>query len=283
MGVAGLVECFGRFALKGHGTPAPIAPPENLVVSGLYRHVRNPMYVAVVCSIVGQALLFGSVVLLEYAGVVWLLFHVFVLGYEEPTLRQQFGSSYAAYRANVRRWWPRLTPWQAPAQNDRPSARGISNVAEQPDEADERPDSAPRSTGGRGCARAFAHRALAAYPARSAKGIVIWPIRDRSSSPGQPGNSGRWGERCAACSSIAGSRFAPWCAAKTTGRQLYGPSGRRWWSETYSNRPTSIGSSAAVGGSTSACPCLPGTWRRRSPWRWSPGKSGWTPWSTSRR
>ncbi len=58
MGVAGLVECFGRFALKGHGTPAPIAPPENLVVSGLYRHVRNPMYVAVVCAIVGQALLF---------------------------------------------------------------------------------------------------------------------------------------------------------------------------------------------------------------------------------
>ena len=112
MGVAGLVECFGRFALKGHGTPAPIAPPENLVVSGLYRHVRNPMYVAVVCAIVGQALLFGSVVLLEYAGVVWLVFHVFVLGYEEPALRQQFGSSYAAYRENVRRWWPRLTPWQ---------------------------------------------------------------------------------------------------------------------------------------------------------------------------
>ena len=112
MGVVGLVECFGRFALKGRGTPAPIAPPENLVVSGLYRHVRNPMYVAVVCAIVGQALLFGSVVLLEYAGVVWLLFHVFVLGYEEPKLRQQFGSSYAAYRANVGRWWPRLTPWQ---------------------------------------------------------------------------------------------------------------------------------------------------------------------------
>jgi len=112
MGVAGLVECFGRFALKGHGTPAPIAPPENLVVSGFYRHVRNPIYVAVVCAIVGQALLFGSVVLLEYAGVVWLLFHVFVVGYEEPTLQQQFGTSYAAYRANVRRWWPRLTPWQ---------------------------------------------------------------------------------------------------------------------------------------------------------------------------
>src|SRR5262245_54697416 len=116
IGVVGLVECFGRFALKGHGTPAPIAPPENLVVSGLYRHVRNPIYVALVCAIVGQALLFGSVMLLEYAGVVWLLFHVFVLGYEEPTLRQQFGSSYAAYQANVPRWWPRLTPWQDAGQ-----------------------------------------------------------------------------------------------------------------------------------------------------------------------
>src|SRR5262249_57474548 len=112
MRVAGLVEWLGRVGLKGHGTPAPIAPPENLVVSGLYRHVRNPMYVAVVFALVGQALLFGSVVLLEYAGVVWLLFHVFVLGYEEPALRRRFGSSYAAYRANVRRWWPRLTPWQ---------------------------------------------------------------------------------------------------------------------------------------------------------------------------
>jgi protein-S-isoprenylcysteine O-methyltransferase Ste14 len=114
LGVVGLVECFGRFALKGRGTPAPIAPPEDLVVSGLYRHVRNPMYVAVVSAIVGQALLFGSVMLLEYAGVVWLVFHVFVLVYEEPTLREQFGSSYAAYQANVRRWWPRLTPWQSP-------------------------------------------------------------------------------------------------------------------------------------------------------------------------
>lgn len=109
--VAGLVDCFGRFALKGRGTPAPIAPPQNLVVSGLYCHVRNPMYVAVLSVIVGQALLLGSVVLVEYAGVVWLLFHVFVLGYEEPTLRRQFGSSYDAYRANVRRWWPRVKPW----------------------------------------------------------------------------------------------------------------------------------------------------------------------------
>jgi protein-S-isoprenylcysteine O-methyltransferase Ste14 len=112
MGVMILVECFSRFAIKGRGTPAPIAPTETLVVSGLYRHVRNPMYVAVLAIIVGQALLFGSVAVLGYAGVVWLLFHGFVLAYEEPTLRRKFGSSYDAYRANVRRWWPRIRPWR---------------------------------------------------------------------------------------------------------------------------------------------------------------------------
>ena len=110
-GLLGLLECFGRFALKGRGTPAPIAPPEHLVVSGLYRHVRNPMYVALVTILFGQALLLGSVALLEYAAIAWLLFHVFVLAYEEPTLRRQFGSSYDAYRAHVPRWWPRFRPW----------------------------------------------------------------------------------------------------------------------------------------------------------------------------
>ena len=111
LGVAVLLDCFGRFVLKGRGTPAPVAPTETLVVSGLYRHVRNPMYVAVLLVILGQALLFGSRVLLPYATVVWLLFQAFVLAYEEPALRRRFGSSYEAYRANVRRWWPRLTPW----------------------------------------------------------------------------------------------------------------------------------------------------------------------------
>ena len=110
-GLLGLLECFGRFALKGRGTPAPIAPPEHLVVSGLYRHVRNPMYAALVTILFGQTLLLGSVALLEYAAIAWLLFHVFVLAYEEPTLRRQFGSSYDAYRAHVPRWWPRFRPW----------------------------------------------------------------------------------------------------------------------------------------------------------------------------
>lgn len=107
-GLAGLVECVGRFATKGLGTPAPVVPTERLVVSGLYRYVRNPMYVAVVSVIVGQGLLLGSGLLVAYAAVVWVAFHLFVLMYEEPTLRRQFGESYDAYRRTVPRWWPRV-------------------------------------------------------------------------------------------------------------------------------------------------------------------------------
>lgn len=105
-----LVECFARFALVGRGTPAPIVPTDTLVVSGLYKHTRNPMYVAVVAAIVGQALLFGAPVLFGYAAAVWLVFHLFVVGYEEPTLGRQF-KNYDAYRAHVPRWLPRLHPW----------------------------------------------------------------------------------------------------------------------------------------------------------------------------
>jgi protein-S-isoprenylcysteine O-methyltransferase Ste14 len=110
-GLAALVECFARFALKGLGTPAPVAPPKHLVVTGLYRHVRNPMYVAVVAIILGWALWFGSAVLFAYAVVVWLGFTAFVLVYEEPTLRATFGNQYETYCANVGRWIPRLNPW----------------------------------------------------------------------------------------------------------------------------------------------------------------------------
>ena len=104
-----------RFALKGLGTPAPIAPPERLVVTGLYRHVRNPMYVAVTSLIVGQALFFGDVRLLEYGLVLWAGFHLFVLAYEEPTLRAEFGAEYRDFCAHVRRWIPRLKPWRGPS------------------------------------------------------------------------------------------------------------------------------------------------------------------------
>jgi protein-S-isoprenylcysteine O-methyltransferase Ste14 len=106
-----VVECFARFALEGLGTPAPLAPTEHLVVSGLYRFVRNPMYVGVVAAILGQALLLGRPVLLGYAALIWLAFSAFVAFYEEPTLRRQFGAEYDDYRAHVGRWWPRLTPW----------------------------------------------------------------------------------------------------------------------------------------------------------------------------
>jgi protein-S-isoprenylcysteine O-methyltransferase Ste14 len=111
LGAVGVVECFARFATKGLGTPAPILPTEFLVISGLYQHVRNPMYLAVVTAIAGQALVLGSIVLVQYAVLVWLFFFAFVLLYEEPSLRRRFGSSYEDYRAKVPRWWPRLTPW----------------------------------------------------------------------------------------------------------------------------------------------------------------------------
>jgi protein-S-isoprenylcysteine O-methyltransferase Ste14 len=112
LGVIGLLDSFVRFALQGVGTPAPVFPTRHLVVTGLYRYVRNPMYVAVVIAILGQGLILGNVMLLEYGGLVWLLFHVFVLVYEEPTLRASFGSEYRSFRAAVPRWIPRFTPWR---------------------------------------------------------------------------------------------------------------------------------------------------------------------------
>ena len=111
LGAAGLLDSFGRFAIQGIGTPAPVFPTRHLVVTGLYRYVRNPMYVAVVSAILGQGLIFGNAKLLEYGGLVWLLFHLFVLIYEEPTLRATFGSEYTTFCAEVPRWIPRFTPW----------------------------------------------------------------------------------------------------------------------------------------------------------------------------
>lgn len=112
-GLPVLLDSFARFALQGLGTPAPVAPTRHLVVSGPYRHVRNPMYVAVVSLVLGQGLLLGSRAVLGYALALWLVFHLFVLGYEEPTLRRTFGAEYEAFRANVPRWIPRLTAWAA--------------------------------------------------------------------------------------------------------------------------------------------------------------------------
>jgi protein-S-isoprenylcysteine O-methyltransferase Ste14 len=110
-GVAFLVNAFVRFVIEGLGTPAPVAPTEHLVVGGVYRHVRNPMYVAVVAAILGQALLFGQPVLLWYAAGVALLQAAFVRLYEEPALRRRYGDEYDAYRRAVPAWWPQLRPW----------------------------------------------------------------------------------------------------------------------------------------------------------------------------
>jgi len=112
--VAGLVvllDAFARFVREGLGTPAPVAPPEHLVVGGLYRYVRNPMYLAVASLIVGQALLLGQLILLPYAVLFGLAVWSFVRWYEEPTLARQFGAEYEEYRRSVPGWWPRRTPW----------------------------------------------------------------------------------------------------------------------------------------------------------------------------
>ena len=107
-----LLDAFARFVREGRGTPAPVAPTERLVVGGLYRHVRNPMYLAVEAAILGQALLLGRSVLLAYAGVIGVAFWAFVRLYEEPTLARRYGEEYEAYRRAVPAWWPRLRPWR---------------------------------------------------------------------------------------------------------------------------------------------------------------------------
>lgn len=107
-----LLHAFARFVVEGVGTPAPVAPTERLVVGGLYRFVRNPMYLAVVGAIAGQALLLGQVELLIYAGVMQLIFVAFVHWYEEPTLHRQFGEEYDVYRRAVPAWLPRRTPYR---------------------------------------------------------------------------------------------------------------------------------------------------------------------------
>jgi protein-S-isoprenylcysteine O-methyltransferase Ste14 len=110
-GTAVLVSAFARFVVEGLGTPAPVAPTEHLVVGGLYRHVRNPMYVAVAATIIGQAALLGRAALLLYALLFMVVVAAFVRGYEEPFLRERYGERYEEYRRAVPAWWPRLRPW----------------------------------------------------------------------------------------------------------------------------------------------------------------------------
>ncbi len=108
LGEAIYFRCAWEFAVRGLGTPAPIAPTKFLVVSGLHRYVRNAMYIGVILVIWSEAALFHSVVLAAYAAFVCVSVHLFVIFYEEPTLRRQFGESYEQYRRSVPRWIPRF-------------------------------------------------------------------------------------------------------------------------------------------------------------------------------
>ena len=121
-GLIALIQAFVRFVVEGLGTPVPVAAPERLVVGGVYRNVRNPMYVALLAVIVGQALLLGQLGLLLYAAGIWLIAAAFVRFYEEPALRRRFGADYEAYRRAVPAWWPRLRPWK-PGERDEGGAR----------------------------------------------------------------------------------------------------------------------------------------------------------------
>ena len=106
-----LLDSFARFAIQGLGTPAPVFPTKHLIVTGLYRYVRNPMYIAVTALIEGQGLLLGNNRVIEYGAIVYVAFFLFVLSYEEPRLRASFPQDYKKYCANVHRWVPRIRPW----------------------------------------------------------------------------------------------------------------------------------------------------------------------------
>src|SRR5947207_15608643 len=111
-GAVVLIQSVARFVTEGTGTPAPVAPTERLVIGGLYRHVRNPMYLGVAAVICGQALILGRPVLFVYAAVFGAVVWAFVTFYEEPVLRERYGAQYDAYRAAVPGWRPRLRAWR---------------------------------------------------------------------------------------------------------------------------------------------------------------------------
>lgn len=122
VGLAPLFESIVRFIRIGRGTLVPTTRTEHLVVSGLYRYVRNPMYVGVLTVLIGEVVLFASRDLAIYTAVVWLGMHLFVCFYEEPTLTARYAERYAVYKRHVPRWLPRLTPWKG----DPEQARNLS-------------------------------------------------------------------------------------------------------------------------------------------------------------
>lgn len=103
-----ILWCFWDFLVKGKGTPAPIDPPKELVVSGLYKYVRNPMYGGVLLMLMGHFLWFWYWSLLIYAVFFLIAFHLFIIGYEEPNLKKRFGAAYQDYLGKVPRWIPRI-------------------------------------------------------------------------------------------------------------------------------------------------------------------------------
>ena len=113
LGFAVALRCVWDFGWVGRGTPAPIAPPQRLVVTGFYRYVRNPMYLGFAAGWIGLWIVFGHAnpVLIASVAIVVLGVHLFVVFYEEPTLRRKFGTDYEEYCRNVRRWCPRMLPW----------------------------------------------------------------------------------------------------------------------------------------------------------------------------
>jgi protein-S-isoprenylcysteine O-methyltransferase Ste14 len=120
VGAVVLVHAFARFVVEGAGTPAPVAPTERLVVGGLYRHVRNPMYLAVAAAICGQALILGRPWLYAYAVLFGAVVRAFVTLYEEPVLERRYGAQYDAYRDAVPGWHPRLRPWDGETERTDP-------------------------------------------------------------------------------------------------------------------------------------------------------------------
>jgi protein-S-isoprenylcysteine O-methyltransferase Ste14 len=119
VGTAIYLRCVWDFAAGGRGTPAPIDPPKALVVRGLYRYVRNPMYLGVLLVLMGEALIFPSRGFLLYILAFFSLVNVFIILYEEPRLHRQFGESYGEYRRAVPRWIPGLRKTKEPSS--RPS------------------------------------------------------------------------------------------------------------------------------------------------------------------
>jgi protein-S-isoprenylcysteine O-methyltransferase Ste14 len=118
LGASVYLRCVWDFAAGGRGTPAPIDPPKVLIVRGLYRYVRNPIYLGVLFVVFGEAVFFESWALVRYGIAMFVIFHLFVIVYEEPTLRQTFGESYERYRRSVRRWVPGKR-YREPAERER--------------------------------------------------------------------------------------------------------------------------------------------------------------------